>query len=173
MQFLRRWQLEDSRFKFLIRRDSREREERERKRKNILLAVQKMRSNAQQWRNAMRYWKCIRYPISREFIASGYAVVLYRDAARSGCKEFHFCQIEIRSPKHGRRGPRRDRCTLRLRSTTPDVIPLPVIWSCWNIACYTNDRVPISRETWFIKTDDWFVRLVSPRKWCEYVWDVW
>lgn len=41
-----------------------------------------MRSNAQQWRNAMRYWKCIRYPISREFTASGYAAVYFIEKPR-------------------------------------------------------------------------------------------
>jgi len=61
-------------------------------------------------------------------------------------------------------GPwRSHQCTLQ--STTPDAIPLPVIRSCWNIACYTNDRVQTSPETRFIKTDDWFVRLGSSRKW--------
>lgn len=36
-------------------------------------------------------------------------------------------RFDLSSTADGRRSPWRDRCTLRLRSTTPDAIPLPVI----------------------------------------------
>lgn len=132
-----------------------------------------MRENARQCaatESTMRYWKCIRYPVSREFTASGHAVVFHqverRAKRRSATRNFISTELrfDLSSPTDGRMVPD-DRCTLRLlRSTTPHATPLPVIRPCWNIACYTSDRVPTSLEARFIKTDDWFVRLVSPRK---------
>jgi len=69
-------QVDDSRFGFLIRRESQVTEDRIAKEKREIKIISRAK-NARQctlMESAMRYWKCIRYPVSREFTASGYAV---------------------------------------------------------------------------------------------------
>lgn len=160
MQFFRRLAL-----KISNKRDSRVTEDgRTRKRKKYIYIIGRAK-NARQctaMESAMRYWKCIRYSISREFTTATRSYFTELNAVKrlQGISFLPnwdsisqaWSMVDI---------PRR---SVHSSSTTPVAIPLPVIRSCWNIACYTSDRVPTSPEARFIKTDDWFVRLVSLRK---------
>lgn len=77
------------------RRDSK------RKKEKRIISCAKNARQCTSMESAMRYWKCIRYPVSREFAASGYAV--FYGVGRTphemevNREEFHFYQIEIRS----------------------------------------------------------------------------
>lgn len=54
-----------------------------RKKEKKIYWPRKMHGNAQRWRAQCIIGKCIRYPVSREFTASGYTVVFYRVGRRA------------------------------------------------------------------------------------------
>lgn len=93
-------------------------EKKREKEKWIISRAYKMRGNAQR-EVTTRYWKCIRYPVSRKFKERRSSSVFTElwvphEKRRLGHEEFHFYRIEIRS--------RRSRCPQSMASDATGVL---------------------------------------------------